>query len=97
LNDVSISEVESLLVGLLLDGDLEGHIDRVSGILYKEKEGRILDTSPATSGTDDNANALIQKCQAMNELLELMNAMHSKTLTRLKEDNGGSAVRGFVH
>ena len=97
LNDIPIADVESLLIGLLLDGELEGHIDRVSGVLYKDKEGRIPDASAIATGADDGASALLQKCHAMSELLELMSSLHSKVNLRVKEDSVGAAMRGVVH
>ena len=35
LNGISVGDVESLLVGLILDGRLRGRIDQVSGVLHK--------------------------------------------------------------
>lgn len=35
LNDISIKEIETLLVSLILDGDIDGKIDQVKGILEK--------------------------------------------------------------
>ena len=97
LNDIPIADVEGLLIGLLLDGELEGHVDRVSGVLYKEKEGRIQDATAIALGADDGASVLLQKCHAMSELLDLMSSMHSKANLRVKEDTFGAAVRGIVH
>ena len=49
LNDIPVENVDSLLVSLILDGKLHGHIDQVNGILVKmahdtgggEKEGDV--------------------------------------------------------
>ena len=62
LNDIPVKDVESLLVGLILDGHLDGKIDRVSGILYKQPEsGGSLEgnntTSSAVSGSFKPAGA----------------------------------------
>jgi hypothetical protein len=35
LNNISVDEVESLLVSLILDGKLSAKIDQVNGILFK--------------------------------------------------------------
>jgi len=38
LNDIPVEDVESLLVSLILDGKLDGHIDQVNGILVKKTQ-----------------------------------------------------------
>mmetsp|Transcript_8552 Transcript_8552/g.14209 ORF Transcript_8552/g.14209 Transcript_8552/m.14209 type:complete len:498 (-) Transcript_8552:64-1557(-) len=40
LNGISVGDVESLLVGLILDGKLEGEIDQVAGVLLKQTTSR---------------------------------------------------------
>jgi len=51
LNYIPVSDVESLLVSLILDGKLDGRIDQVGGVLYKraEKGG-----SSGAAGDDNN-------------------------------------------
>ncbi|GKY95161.1 hypothetical protein MPSEU_000479600 [Mayamaea pseudoterrestris] len=97
LNDIPIADVESLLIGMLLDGELEGHIDRVDGVLYKEKDGRASDANAAMINADDSTNALIAKCHAMTDLVEMMNLLHSTTNSRIKEESGNTGARGRVH
>jgi hypothetical protein len=97
LNDIPIADVESLLIGMLLDEELQGHIDRVSGVLYKEKEGRVLDGNAIANSADDCASALLQKCQAMNELLGVLSSTHSKVNMRVLEESSPTSARGFVH
>jgi len=50
LNDIPVREVEQLLVGLVLDGQLDGTIDRVEGILYKKAERSGADGSGGKAG-----------------------------------------------
>jgi hypothetical protein len=108
LNDIPLADVESLLVGLLLDGQLEGYIDRVSNVLYKQTEGRIPDGATSVTGGNGMNNVarnhsesiLLQKCQAMDELLDIMSSVHSDVSGRVKENNlsttTSSTVRGLV-
>ena len=39
LNGIPVEDVESLLVGLILDGKLDGRIDQVGGVLLKSADG----------------------------------------------------------
>mmetsp|Transcript_38230 Transcript_38230/g.57216 ORF Transcript_38230/g.57216 Transcript_38230/m.57216 type:complete len:632 (-) Transcript_38230:142-2037(-) len=51
LNGIPVSDVESLLVSLILDGKLDGRIDQAGGILYKRAEkGGGAATDDGTSG-----------------------------------------------
>jgi hypothetical protein len=98
LNDIPIADVMSLLVGLLMDGQLEGHIDRVAGVLYKEKEGRLPDSNKMAAVEDDAAGSLLQKCQAMDNLLGMLGSLHTELTLRVKDDSGDSRSRGgMVH
>lgn len=51
LNDIPVAEVEGLLVGLILDGNLEGTIDRVDGILYKRPERGTVDKGSSSASS----------------------------------------------
>ena len=53
LNGISIVDVEQLLIGLILDGTLQGDIDQVEGVLYK--------TTTATTEIVDNNDELLQE------------------------------------
>jgi len=69
LNGISIVDVEQLLIGLILDGTLQGDIDPVEGVLYK--------TTTATTEIVDNNDELLQ------ELVESLEAP-STTVTSVK-------------
>jgi len=69
LNGISIVDVEQLLIGLILDGTLQGDIDQVEGVLYK--------TTTATTEIVDNNDELLQ------ELVESLEAL-STTVTSVK-------------
>jgi len=83
LNDIPISDVESLLVSLILDGSLDGKIDRVTGVLLKQAE--------RGGGADKNTglpnkSATIQKCETMDHLIRLLDDLSVQvTSTRIKE------------
>lgn len=47
LNDITVKEIENLLVGLILDGSLDGTIDLTEGVLLKEAERGGGDSSAA--------------------------------------------------
>ena len=53
LNDIPVEDVESLLVSLILDGKLDGHIDQVNGILVKKAQ----DTGGGGGEKEGNTNA----------------------------------------
>jgi len=53
LNDIPVENVESLLVSLILDGKLDGHIDQVNGILVKKAQ----DTGGGGGEKEGNTNA----------------------------------------
>ena len=67
LNDIPVADVESLLVGLILDGSLDGKIDRVDGVLLKQAEKgsrmtgttatAVASTTGASSGTTTTTSA----------------------------------------
>jgi len=69
LNGISIVDVEQLLIGLILDGTLQGDIDQMEGVLYK--------TTTATTEIVDNNDELLQ------ELVESLEAL-STTVTSVK-------------
>lgn len=50
LNDIPVEDVESLLVSLILDGKLDGHIDQVNGILVKNLQ------SVGSGGAEEDGN-----------------------------------------
>lgn len=80
LNDIAVEDVESLLVGLILDGLLEGSIDRVDGILYKTPErGNGTDAPP-------DKTPIMQRCEALDSLATMLGQLSTQvTNTRLQE------------
>ena len=61
LNDIPVEDVERLLVSLILDGRLDGHIDQVQGILIKKQD--------ASSGGDkdgNNPNPAVESVESRN-------------------------------
>ena len=55
LNDVPIVDVEGLLVSLILDGKLDGHIDQVRGVLVKRSQRDAADTGGGGGGGEKDA------------------------------------------
>jgi COP9 signalosome complex subunit 2 len=100
LNDIPVADVESLLVGLILDGNLDGKIDRVTGVLLKKAERGTADNSAHAAS---NAAAVVkpvsetaQKCDAMDQLIQhLENFSAQVTSTRVKDTS--MSMRGLVH
>ena len=102
LNDIPVADVESLLVGLILDGSLDGKIDQVTGVLLKEEE-RGMPTKQIQGGHGHNQAGVDifgksladRKCDAMDSLIRTLDEL-SATLTsaRIKE---GPQMRGVVH
>jgi COP9 signalosome complex subunit 2 len=104
LNDIPVSDVENLLVSLILDGTLDGQIDQVSGVLLKKAERG---TSGANDASNSNQNKgrvtkaqaeadlVVQKFEAMNQLSKALDDIAaSVTSARMKE---GPSMRGMVH
>lgn len=83
LNGISVREAEALLVNLILDGTLTGHIDRVSGVLVKESVG-------STSQVKN-----MEQLACMEQIAAGIKSLSRKmTNVRMKES---TAMRGFVH
>lgn len=105
LNDIPVTDVESLLVGLILDGSLDGTIDQVTGVLLK-KEERGGAGGGAKTGGQTNTQGQVQsemaektvaekKLDAMNSLIRTLDELSSSlTSARIKE---GPQMRGVVH
>lgn len=106
LNDIAVSDVENLLVSLILDGRLDGRIDQVSGVLLKKAERGVPASAAATmSGTDASSSELVQtdfkadltiaKYEVMNQLADALDAISvSVTNARMKDS---PSMRGMVH
>lgn len=109
LNDIPVADVENLLVGLILDGTLEGQIDQVHGVLLKKAEkgpppstDGSASTTVASTGkvgffgkSMDPDDMLMQKYQAMQQLAFALDEIAvNVTSARMKE---GVSMRGMVH
>jgi len=88
LNHIPVVDVESLLVGLILDGKLVGEIDLVEGVLLKK-------ASTADDGSPDANDPDIQLCDALNKMAGSLEGLSTTiTSTRLTE---GHVMRGMAH
>jgi COP9 signalosome complex subunit 2 len=99
LNDIPVADVESLLVGLILDGNLDGKIDRVTGVLLKQAERGTVDNSANAASNPAAAkpvSATVQKCEAMDTLIQQLEIFSAQvTSTRVKDTS--MSMRGLVH
>eukprot|EP00537_Pseudo-nitzschia_pungens_P013711 CAMPEP_0172384860 /NCGR_PEP_ID=MMETSP1061-20121228/2574_1 /TAXON_ID=37318 /ORGANISM="Pseudo-nitzschia pungens, Strain cf. pungens" /LENGTH=526 /DNA_ID=CAMNT_0013113641 /DNA_START=120 /DNA_END=1700 /DNA_ORIENTATION=- len=101
LNNIPVSDVENLLVGLILDGSLDGRLDQVSGVLLKKAEkggsgssSSNNDTRPKSASANDSLVAL--KFEAMSQIAAALEQIASSTAnSRMGE--GGTGMRGMVH
>jgi COP9 signalosome complex subunit 2 len=84
LNGIPVPDVESLLVGLIHEGELVGQIDRVDGVLYK------------TTATEDGEtkSAVVQKCEAMDSLILLLTSVSNEVTNMRFKDSSG--MRGGI-
>jgi COP9 signalosome complex subunit 2 len=74
LNDISVQEVESLLVNLILDGNVKGKIDATEGIL-------IMDSYNSNAATTTViAKDVEAQCRAMNQLIEQLAEVSKKAM-----------------
>lgn len=106
LNDITVKEIESLLVGLILDGSLDGSIDLTQGVLVKQAERGGGDSSAAgkasAAAVDSGNNAAsgsssksksqtILQCEAMDSLIgHLENLSEQITSTTFVKQGGAS-------
>lgn len=74
LNDISVQEVESLLVNLILDGNVKGKIDATEGILIMDSYSKTT-TTAAVVAKDVEA-----QCRAMNQLIEQLAEVSKKSM-----------------
>ena len=95
LNDIPVPDVESLLVGLILDGKLDGEIDQVAGVLVKEAD---IGPEPSNDGKTVAApqNPDIVLCDAIDHLVSSLETLSvSISSAKLKDPLAGgfSALR----
>ena len=100
LNDIPVASVENLLVGLILDGTLDGQIDQVDGVLLKKAErggGESNSTQNSKRVTKAQAehDLITAKYDAMNQLSKALDGIStSVNSARMKE---AASLRGMAH
>lgn len=94
LNDIPVEDVESLLVGLILDGSLQGRIDQVTGVLLK-KEERCSNSKTNEAAEKAEVSLTVKKCEAMDALIKTLDELSSSLTSSLVKD--GPQLRGVVH
>lgn len=91
LNNIPVSDVESLLVSLILDGSLDGKIDKVDGILVKEAE---IGNATPSSGSHNVSRQNIdtrektvheQKVEAMEKLIHMLGSFSSVAMGKVSD------------
>jgi COP9 signalosome complex subunit 2 len=100
LNNIPITDVENLLVGLILDGILDGRIDQVSGVLLKKAERGTGDTVSSAALKKDSVETqpdfAALKYEALSRIASALEGIASFTTNpRMKEQASG--LRGMVH
>jgi len=86
LNDIPVQDVESLLVGLILDGKLDGEIDQLEGILLKNH----------TKGSTSKSSSQEELCESLEEMALALEGVSNYCSTgRLKEST--RHIRGMAH
>ena len=102
LNDIPVESVENLLVSLILDGSLNGHIDQVDQVLLKKAErgGGESNSNHQNSNRTTKAQAeqdlITAKYDAMNQLAQALDGIAtSVTSARMKEQT--APMRGMAH
>lgn len=93
LNDISVDEVESLLVNLILDGNLKGKIDATEGILVMDNHTTTTDLHQKT--TSQNKDIQLQ-CAAMNNLLDQLADVSKKSMKENTSVSSISQLRSVV-
>lgn len=100
LNNIPLSDVENLLVGLILDGSLDGRIDQVSGVLLKKAERGAGETSNSVAfkkdASDVQPDLIALKFEALSQISAALDSMATVTTNpRMKEQ--ASSLRGMAH
>lgn len=110
LNDIPVSDVESLLVGMILDDVLPARLDRVDGILYNYGHTQTSQGSSTNpdSHTTSSKSETKEKLQAVESLVDLLSRMNDDLATTMantssvhagggrggSSSSGGSFLRG---
>mmetsp|Transcript_21517 Transcript_21517/g.46768 ORF Transcript_21517/g.46768 Transcript_21517/m.46768 type:complete len:601 (-) Transcript_21517:172-1974(-) len=102
LNDIPVGDVESLLVSLILDGKLDGHIDQVNGILVKKSQdvgggekdvnsASAVAANPALGGNNDGS----VESRNLASLMQLTSALEHLTCMVSKVGGNKSTTSSF--
>jgi COP9 signalosome complex subunit 2 len=99
LNNIPVGDVENLLVGLILDGSLDGQIDQVTGVLLKKAErggggGGNNETSAAGTASSD---LVALKFEAMSQIASALEDIAISTANGRMSEGNNSGMRGMVH
>ena len=95
LNNISVSEVESLLVQLILDGTLQAKIDKTDGVLVRDAtQKKSNGNSAIPTGRDDEEDNVAKQVQAVQTLMEQIEQVALQvTSTKIKD---GPAMLGTM-
>jgi COP9 signalosome complex subunit 2 len=79
LNDIPVSDVENLLVNLILDGHVDGWIDRTNGIFLKRIEfggsdgaSNAASSKSTATRSSDRPSPVVLQCEAMMKLMSML-------------------------
>jgi COP9 signalosome complex subunit 2 len=106
LNDIPVRDVESLLVNLILEGNLNGSIDLTNGVLVKEPERGGGDSSAAAkvsanaakqdvterTGFDSSKSQKTTKHNAMEKLISILDDLSTQitSTSNIKDHSSGA-------
>jgi len=90
LNDIPETDVESLLVGLILSGQLDGKIDQVTGVLIKKKEQHLTVMSKEKTPIE-------LKLDAMNSLIQTLDDLSTSLTNSCVKEGPRHPIRSVVH
>jgi COP9 signalosome complex subunit 2 len=93
LNDISVQDVEILLVSLILDKKLDGSIDQVDGVLIKKAKKGLADGSGKELGSK---SILVLKCEALDEMADALEKLSNSIASTRIKDSSSTLVRGMV-
>jgi COP9 signalosome complex subunit 2 len=91
LNDISVQDVEKLLVSLILDKELDGSIDQVDGILIKKAEKGL-----AGGESAQGKSLVVLECEAMDEMVNALEKLSNRIASICIKDSSSTLVRGMV-
>ena len=96
LNDIPVEDVESLLVSLILDGSMNGKIDRVDKVLLKQAEKGAPPSS--SSGTEPQKQTTTmeteEECAVVENMISQLQTLSTQVTSMRLKDN---SMMGIVH